>query len=481
MRRLVLLSMVVLLLIAAVPGLALAQEEAPPSIEDVVLAVDTMWVIVAAVLVILMQAGFAMLEVGFSRMKNVGSVVAKILVNLAIAAILFWAVGFAFTFSDGGSLNGLIGLKGFFLATPADQVDAVYAGLSWTSVPLAAKFLFQVAFCAVSLAIVWGTMLERTKFAVYVIFAIVFAGLIYPIVGHWIWGGGWLASLGMQDFAGSTVVHLSGAMAALAGTLLLGPRIGKYDDEGRPQTIPGHNMPLAVLGVLILWVGWYGFNPGSTMAAVPEIADIALTTTLAAAAGVLGAMMMSYISRRHIDVGMGGNGAIAALVGITAPCAFVAPWAAIIIGFIAGVVMYATLVFVDRIGVDDPLGAIAAHGMGGVWGTLSAGLFTTPALAAVGQPGLFYGGGFTQLGVQALGIVASGGFVFLTSYAVFAVLKATIGLRVKPEEELNGLDISEHGVYGYSEQLVATDYQNGNGASVVHESLERRTVGGTTP
>jgi ammonium transporter, Amt family len=216
---------------------------------------------------------------------------------------------------------------------------------------------------------------------------------------------------------------------------------------------------------------------------VPEIADIALTTTLAAAAGVLGAMMMSYISRRHIDVGMGGNGAIAALVGITAPCAFVAPWAAIIIGFIAGVVMYATLVFVDRIGVDDPLGAIAAHGMGGVWGTLSAGLFTTPALAAVGQPGLFYGGGFTQLGVQALGIVASGGFVFLTSYAVFAVLKATIGLRVKPEEELNGLDISEHGVYGYSEQLVATDYQNGNGngASVVHESLERRTAGGTTP
>ena len=478
MRRLVLLSMAVLLLIAAVPGLALAQEEAPPSIEDVVLAVDTMWVIVAAVLVILMQAGFAMLEVGFSRMKNVGSVVAKILVNLAIAAILFWAVGFAFTFSDGGSLNSLIGLKGFFLATPADQVDAVYAGLSWTSVPLAAKFLFQVAFCAVSLAIVWGTMLERTKFAVYVIFAVVFAGLVYPIVGHWIWGGGWLASLGMQDFAGSTVVHLSGAMAALAGTLLLGPRIGKYDDEGRPQTIPGHNMPLAVLGVLILWVGWYGFNPGSTMAAVPEIADIALTTTLAAAAGVLGAMIMSYVYRRHIDVGMGGNGAIAALVAITAPCAFVAPWAAIIIGFVAGVVMYATLIFVDRIGVDDPLGAIAAHGMGGIWGTLSAGLFTTPALAAVGQPGLFYGGGFTQLGVQALGIVASGGFVFLTSYAVFAVLKATIGLRVKPEEELNGLDISEHGVYGYSEQLVATDYQNGNGATVVPDSLERRgTVG----
>ena len=476
MRRLVLLFVAALLLVAAVPGLALAQEEAPPSVEEMMLAVDTMWVIVAAVLVILMQAGFAMLEVGFSRMKNVGSVVAKILVNLAIAAILFWAVGFAFTFSDGGALNSVIGLKGFFLAVPAEGVDAVYAGLAWTQVPLAAKFLFQVAFCAVSLAIVWGTMLERTKFAVYVVFAVVFAGLIYPMVGHWIWGGGWLASLGMQDFAGSTVVHLSGAMAALAGTFLLGPRIGKYDDEGRPQTIPGHNMPLAVLGVLILWVGWYGFNPGSTMAAVPEIADIALTTTLAAAAGVLGAMLMSYVSRRHIDVGMGGNGAIAALVAITAPCAFVAPWAAIIIGFVAGVIMYATLVFVDRIGVDDPLGAIAAHGMGGIWGTLSAGLFTTPDLAAVGQPGLFYGGGFAQLGVQALGIVACGGFVFVTSYAVFALLKATIGLRVKPEEELNGLDISEHGVYGYSEQLVATDYQNGNGGSSIPEGLRGRTT-----
>jgi Amt family ammonium transporter len=280
-------------------------------------------------------------------------------------------------------------------------------------------------------------------------------------VGHWIWGGGWLTELGMQDFAGSTVVHLSGAMAALAGTLLLGPRLGKYDDDGRPLTIPGHNMPLAVLGVLILWIGWWGFNPGSTMAAVPEIADIALTTNLAAAAGVLGAMGMSYMYRRNVDVGMGGNGAIAALVAITAPCAFVAPWASIVIGFIAGLIMYATLVYVDKIGVDDPLGAIAAHGMGGIWGTLSAGLFTTPTLAAVGEPGLFYGGGLHQLGIQALGIVAAGGFVFLASLAVFAVLKATIGIRVKPEQELDGLDIHEHGVFGYPD-LVATDYQNGS-------------------
>ena len=462
-----------LVMVVALPGLALAQEA--PSPKDLSLAMDTMWVVVAAVLVLFMQAGFAMLEVGFSSMKNVGSVVAKILVNLAIAALLFWAVGFAFAFSGGGPLNGIIGTQGFFLAVPEGQVNEVFAGLSWTQVPLSAKFMFQVAFAAVSLAIVWGTMLERTKFAVYVIFAVVFVGLIYPMVGHWIWGGGWLATLGMQDFAGSTVVHLSGAMAALAGTLLLGPRLGKYDDEGNPVTIPGHNMPLAVLGVLILWVGWWGFNPGSTMAAVPEIADIALTTNLAAAAGVLGAMGMSYVYRRHIDVGMGGNGAIAALVAITAPCAFVAPWASVVIGFLAGVIMYATLVFVDRIGVDDPLGAIAAHGMGGIWGTLSAGLFTTPALATIGQPGLFYGGGFYQLGIQALGIVSAGGFVFLASLAVFGVLKATIGLRVKPEQELDGLDISEHGVYGYPD-LVATDYQNGNGKS---RDAYERTAGGT--
>jgi Amt family ammonium transporter len=469
LRRLLLLMTTTVLLVLGLPALALAQEG--PTVADLSLAMDTVWVIVAACLVLSMQAGFAMLEVGFSRMKNVGSVVAKILVNLAIAALLFWAVGFALTFGTG---NALIGTQGWFLAVSPDRVNDVYGGLSWTQVPLSAKFLFQVAFCAVSLAIVWGTMLERTKFAVYVIFAVVFAGLIYPMVGHWIWGGGWLTELGMQDFAGSTVVHLSGAIAALAGTLLLGPRLGKYDDDGRPVTIPGHNMPLAVLGVLILWIGWWGFNPGSTMAATPQIADIALTTNLAAAAGVLGAMSMSYAYRRNVDVGMGGNGAIAALVAITAPCAFVAPWASIVIGFIAGVVMYATLAYVDRIGVDDPLGAIAAHGMGGIWGTLSCGLFTTPDLAAIGQPGLFYGGGLYQLGVQALGIVAAGGFVFLSSLAVFAALKATIGIRVKPDQELDGLDIHEHGVYGYPD-LVATD-PNGNGSNIPNP-LERTTEG----
>jgi ammonium transporter, Amt family len=471
LRRFALLTTTTLSLVLALPALALAQDE--PSTAELLAIADILWVMVAFVLVLFMQAGFAMLEVGFSRMKNVGSVVAKILANMGIGVLLFWAVGFGLAFGAG---NAIFGLEGFFLTGDMASVS--------DPLPPSMLFLFQAAFALVSLAIVWGTMLERTKFPVYLIFAVVFAGLIYPMVAHWVWGGGWLAGLGKQDFAGSTVVHLSGAMAALAGTLILGPRLGKYDDDGRPQTIPGHNMPLAVLGVLILWIGWQGFNPGSTLGAVPEIADIALTTNLAAGAGVLGAIIMSYIYRRNVDVGMAGNGAIAALVAITAACAFVAPWAAVVIGFIAGVVMYLSLIFFDNIGVDDPVGAIAAHGMGGIWGTLSCGLFTTPALAAstgVGNPGLFYGGGFTQLGIQALGILACGGFVFLASLAVFAVLKATIGIRVKPDQELNGLDISEHGVYGLAESLVATDHPtNGNGVYGVREHEKAPLEGPTS-
>ncbi len=451
MRRLGLILAVILVVVLALPAVAFAQDAAGS--EELQFVANTIWVMVAFVLVLFMQAGFAMLEVGFSRMKNVGSVVAKILANMGIGVLVFWAVGFGLAFGEG---NALFGAEGFFLA-----------GFEPDGIPVSLFFIFQAAFALVSLAIVWGTMLERTKFPVYLIFAVIFVGLIYPMVAHWVWGGGWLSGLGKQDFAGSTVVHLSGAMAALAGTLILGPRIGKYDDEGRPQAIHGHNMPLAVLGVLILWVGWQGFNPGSTLAAVPEIADIALTTNLAAAAGVLGGIVMSYAYRRNVDVGMAGNGAIAALVAITASCAFVAPWASVIIGFIAGIVMYASLVFFDNIGIDDPVGAIAAHGMGGVWGTLSTGFFATPALSEAngGNPGLFYGGGLGQLGVQAVGIVAAGGFVFIASLAVFALLKATIGVRVKPDEELNGLDISEHGAYGYAESLVATDHPNGNGSS----------------
>ena len=301
-------------------------------------------------------------------------------------------------------------------------------------------------------------MLDRTKFGVYIVFAIVFAALIYPLVGHWIWGGGFLAQRGMQDFAGSTVVHLCGASAALAGTLMLGARIGKFDAKGKPHPIPGHSMPLAVLGVLILWFGWFGFNPGSTLGAVgARFADIAVTTNLAASAGVLGAIIAGFVLQRTIDIGFAGNGAIAGLVAITAPCAYVEDWAACVIGLVAGVLMVLTVVAIDRIRVDDPIGAIAGHGMGGIWGTLSCGLFTTPALASangVGKAGLFYGGGVHQLGVQALGIAVVAAFVFASSMAVFYLCKRTIGLRVSAQQELEGLDIHEHGMWGYPEQFL---------------------------
>jgi len=417
------------------------------------LALDTVWVIFAACLVFFMQAGFAMLEVGMSRGKNVGAVVAKVLVNLSIATVAFWVVGFAITFGDG---NAIIGTSGFFLDVATGDVDTIFASLSWAAVPLSTKFLFQVAFCAVSLAIVWGTMLDRTRFPVYIVFAIAFSALIYPTVGHWIWGGGWLSGLGMQDFAGSTVVHLCGAMAALAGTLLLGARLGKFDSTGRAHAIPGHSMPLAMLGVLIMWFGWFGFNAGSTMAASAGlIGDIAVNTTLAASMGVLGAIAVGYVMHRTVDIALAGNGAIAGLVAITAPCAFVAPWASLVIGAVAGSLMVLTVFAMDRVHVDDPIGAIAGHGVGGIWGTLSCGLFTTPALAAIGEPGLFYGGGLRQLGVQALGIGAVAAFVFGASFAVFYLCKISpIGLRVGQREEIEGLDMHEHGMWGYPEQFL---------------------------
>jgi ammonium transporter, Amt family len=299
-------------------------------------------------------------------------------------------------------------------------------------------------------------MLDRTKFRAYVVFAPLYAGVIYPLVGHWIWAGGWLEHLGMQDFAGSTVVHLSGAAAALAGTLVLGPRLGRFDRHGNARPILGHSMPLAMFGVLILWFGWFGFNAGSTLGAVgSRFAEIAVNTTLASAAGVIGALVTSFLVMRTVDVGMSGNGAIAGLVAITAPCAYVATWASVVIGLVAGCLMVATVFGVEqRLRVDDPIGAIAAHGIGGIWGTLSAGLFTLPGLAAgngIGRAGLIYGGGVHQLAVQALGVGAVGVFVFTTSLASFWLCQRTIGLRVAAEQEIDGLDLHEHGRWGLPE------------------------------
>ena len=447
---------------AAEPGAAVSSPEAvpnaPPTKQDI--SLDTVWVLVAAVLVMFMQAGFSMLECGFSRAKNAGHTAMKNLLVFAIASITFWAVGFAVCFGAG---NAIVGTSGWFLDVAGDKINEVFASLSYSSVPLGAKYMFQVVFCAVSLAIVWGGMAERTKLIVYLLFGTIFSAAIYPVVGHWIWGGGWLAGIGMQDFAGSTVVHLQGASAALAGTILLGPRIGKFTKDGKPTAILGHNIPMVIFGTIILWFGWFGFNPGSTLSAMnPEpgyFAYVALTTNLAAASGVLAGLFVAWIVIGNPDMTMAANGALAALVAITASCAFVDPGAAVVIGAVAGTIAVLGVLAVDRWSIDDPVGAISVHGMAGIWGTLANGLFATPErvkLLAVGQPGLLYGGGFHQLLVQLGGVLASFAFVFVASLLVFYIIKVTIGLRVSPEEELEGLDMSEHGIFGYPEQQPQT-------------------------
>jgi Amt family ammonium transporter len=426
--------------------------------------INSIWVIVAGVLVMFMQAGFAFLEIGFSRGKNAGTVVAKILANFSIAGLMYWAVGFAFAFGAGD----LIGHTGFFLSGFGDPLKA-FPIMGLSNATIESKWFFQFVFCAVSLAIVWGTTLERIKFGVYLIYAVIFSAVIYPIASHWVFGGGWLQhNYGMQDFAGSTAVHLIGATGALAVLLLLGPRRGKYDAAGKPRAIPGHNMPLFGLGILILWLGWFGFNPGSTLNALDgRFTQVVIVTQLAACAGVLTAILTARIKTKSIDIGMAGNGAIAALVAITAPSGYVEPWAAPIIGGVAGVIVVLGVYAIDK-KIDDPVGALSAHGLAGVWGTLSCGLFTSPVLAkfnGVGEGGLFYSGSVKQLWHQAFGVAVVFAFVFVLSYATFWAIKKTYGLRVSEEEEDAGLDISEHGMYGYPEQFIPTPELVGYGAA----------------
>jgi Amt family ammonium transporter len=322
---------------------------------------------------------------------------------------------------------------------------------------LTAKWLFQVVFAGTAATIVSGAMAERTKFKAYLAYSALISGIVYPISGHWIWGGGWLAGREFLDFAGSTVVHSVGGWAAMIGALLLGPRIGKYGKNGKTRAIPGHSMPLAFLGVFILWFGWFGFNPGSTMgASLPSIADIAVTTNLAAAAGAIVAMLAAWIKFGKPDAGMTANGALAGLVGVTAGCAFVENWAALAIGAICGAIVVFAVLFFDRIKIDDPVGAISVHGVCGAVGTLLVGVFAAPRLvesAGVGRPGLVYGGGLAQLGVQGIGVVAVFFWVCIASLIIFGAIKLTIGLRVSPEEELEGLDIGEHGMFGYPESF----------------------------
>jgi Amt family ammonium transporter len=439
----------------AVPAVAAADtlDAAKNGVLPDSVAINSLWVIIAGCLVMFMQAGFAFLEIGFSRGKNAGTVIAKILTNFSIAALLYWAVGFAFAFGVGD----IIGHDGFFLRDYGDPLKA-FPVMGLSDATIESKWFFQFVFCAVSLAIVWGTTLERIKFGVYIIYAIVFAGFIYPIGSHWVFGGGWLQSnLGMQDFAGSTAVHMIGATGALAVLLLLGPRRGKYGKDGKPRAIPGHNMPLFGLGVLILWLGWFGFNPGSTLGALDgRFPEVLVVTQMAASAGVLGAILVARWKTKSIDIGMAGNGAIAALVAITAPSGYVELWAAPIIGFVAGAIVPLCIYAIDK-KIDDPVGALSAHGIAGIWGTLSCGLFTAPRFAeynGFGDAGLVYTGSFHQLLIQALGVVTVFAFVFVLSYGTFWAIKKTYGLRVSAEEEDAGLDISEHGMYGYPEQFI---------------------------
>jgi Amt family ammonium transporter len=431
--------------------------------QELLVAASTIWVVVTAVLVMFMQAGFAFLEAGLTRMKNAGHIAGKNVLIFGLVSIVYWAVGFGIAFGDGG--NGIVGGSGFFpsvdslTAVPLLMGDAYHGSFSWFGqIPGAAGYLFEVVFAGVSLAIVWGAMAERAKLWVYFVFGVWFT-LTYSIVSHWIWSpDGWLFSKGMQDFAGSTVVHYQGALAALAGALILGPRIGKFGTDGRANPIPGHNIPFAVLGTLILWFGWFGFNPGSTLSVDfggwGYFAYVALTTNVAAAAGAVTGMCVAWVKMGKPDISMMLNGALGGLVAITAASGFVAPWAAIVIGCGSGLIAVFGVIFVERIGIDDPIGAVAVHGMSGVWGTLACGLFAVPVLSsnlATGTKGLFYGGGFHQLGVQAIGLLAVGAFTFGTSFACLWVLHKIWGIRVEPEVEHGGLDVHEHGMWGYPE------------------------------
>jgi Amt family ammonium transporter len=417
---------------------------------------DIMWLLLTGFLVFFMQAGFAMVETGLTRAKNASNIMMKNLMDFSIGAVAFWAIGYALMYGgNGGSFLGWD--KNLLLLGSATDGQDMASSASW---------LFQVVFAATAATIVSGAMAERTHFAAYCFYSLLISALLYPTTGHWIWGGGWLGSMNMRDFAGSTVVHSVGAWAALAGCILIGPRKGKYGKDGRVNVIPGHNMPLAALGVFILWFGWYGFNPGSTLAAVDGIAHIAVTTTLAAACGAIGAMFTTWIKFKKPDLSMTLNGTLAGLVAITAPCASVSTGSAVVIGFVAGIlVVISCLVFEHKLKIDDPVGAISVHGINGAWGTLAVGLFGQRAIDIIYwgddtaiTDGLFMGGGFHQLGVQALGVAAVFGFVMVCALIMFAILKVTVGLRVSEEYEAIGLDISEHGAESYPDFMSESEH-----------------------
>jgi Amt family ammonium transporter len=418
------------LLLLALPALGWA-DETPISAADVQNNLNFVWTMIAAFMVFIMQAGFAMVEAGFTRAKNACNILMKNMMDFSVGAIAFWAVGFGLMF---GTTNGFFGTTDFFFSGATGD-DAAWNFAFW---------MFQVVFCATAATIISGAVAERTKFSAYLAYSVLVSAIVYPIFGSWAWGGlyhggGWLENLGFIDFAGSTVVHSVGGWLALAGAIVLGPRLGKYDKAGKVKPIPGHNIPLAALGVFLLWFGWYGFNPGSTTTGDTSIAIIAVTTTLAAAAGAITAMIATWIKYGKSDIGMTMNGALAGLVGITAGCANVSALSSVIIGAVAGVLVLFSVLFFDRIHVDDPVGAISVHGVNGAWGTLAAGLFNA--------------GGFSLkvVGVQLLGIGAAFIWAFGAGLIVFKLIDVVIGMRVSKEEEMAGLDYTEHGANAYAD------------------------------
>jgi Amt family ammonium transporter len=408
------------------------------------MALDTVWVMVAAFLVMWMQAGFALVETGLTRAKNAVNICMKNLLDYCFGSITFWLVGFSIMFGGANKFWG--GLDGMML-NPAEP----FASLSWTFVPLDAKFFFQLVFAATTATIVSGAMAERTKFVSYMIYSAIVSAVIYPVSGHWIWGGGWLADKGFWDFAGSTVVHSVGGWLSLIGAFILGPRLAKFDSAGNPRALPGHNLVYVTLGVFILWLGWFGFNPGSTMAAdAGLIAKITINTNASAAIGCIAALCTARILFGKWEATMALNGALAGLVAVTCPCCWISIEASFIIGLVAGILVVLAVIGIEKIlKIDDPVGAIAVHGVCGAWGTLSLGLFSMGTGELSPKPGLFHGGGTEQLISQAIGVAAVFGWAICTGAVLFYAIKMTVGLRVTPEEEREGLDYGEHGNEAY--------------------------------
>ncbi|MDF1571434.1 MAG: ammonium transporter [Bacteroidales bacterium] len=399
--------------------------------EGLTISIDTIWILVAAALVMFMQPGFALVESGFTRSKNTANILMKNLMDFSIGSMGFWLIGY--TIMYGEDVGGFIGKMSLFFNS-----DAI------NGVPDKASLMFQTVFAATAATIVSGAVAERTKFSAYLIFSVAITVIIYPISGHWVWGGGWLSELGFHDFAGSTVVHSVGAWVGLIGAAMVGPRLGKYGKAGEPKAIPGSNLALGALGVFILWFGWFGFNPGSQLAAAGEenavaISHIFITTNLAAAAGAVTAMFVTWMKYKRPGLSITLNGALAGLVAITAGCDIVSPGGAVLIGIIAGVILVFGVAFIDRVlKVDDPVGAVSVHGLSGAAGTLLVGLFST-------TEGLFYGGGTTLLGIQAIGVLAVAAWAMGLGFILFFILKKTIGIRVSRRVEEEGLDVYEHG------------------------------------